>query len=219
MTIRDARSVGELLLESDLAARRLLVDAEQLEVGELAASWSSLLRAAEELVEVLPRRAGAPDRESPSIALDPSLGRLRAVTGRLERLQVEHRWLSSSPPSAEVAAVAANFGRARELVLQYHQARSVTAADVLADAAAARARVMHTLYVTAHAVTLAARHAVLEKSVGSRHRPSWRDRELGSLRSIQTLAESMEQLAGEEVHRTYPKLCWESGESFRAHRV
>lgn len=204
MTIRDPRSVGELLLESDLAARRLLVDAERLEISELAASWSSLLCAAEELVEVLPRRAGPLGQASPSMAPDPSLGRLRAVTGRLERLQAENLWLSSSPRSVEISAIAANFGRARELVAEYHRARSVPHADVLADGAAARARVTHTLYVTAHALALAARYAVLDRSAGARRRPDWKYRQLGSLRSIQKLAESMEQLAGEEVRHTYP---------------
>ncbi|HMM94054.1 hypothetical protein [Phycicoccus sp.] len=204
MSERDARSVGELLLEGDLAMRRLLVDAERLDVAELTAALPSLLRAAEEFVGVLPRRGSAPGQGLPSIAPDPSLGRLRAVTDRMERLRGTREWLSSAPPSPQLSAVRDNLLRARDLVVEHHHAQAVPRPDVLADGAAARARVMHTLYVSAHAVVLAARHSALDRSAGARRRPAWRDREVGALGAIQHLAESLEQLAGEEVRRTFP---------------
>ena len=204
MTAEDERSVGELLLESDLAARRLLLDAERLDVGELASAWSPLLQAADEFIAVLPRRGVGPEQRFSSIAPDPSLGRLRAVTDRLERLRLGHEWLASAPLSAELCAIRNNLVRAQDLVARHHQARPVPASDVLADGAAARTRVIHTLYVTAHAVSLAARHAATDRSPGSRQQPGWRSKAIGGLRAVQTLADSLEQLAGEEVRRTYP---------------
>ena len=204
MTASDERSVGELLLESDLAARRLLLDAERLDVGELTSAWSLLLQAAEDFIAVLPRRGAGPAQSFSSIAPDPSLGRLRSVTDRLERLRLGHEWLASAPLSTELCAIRDNLVRAQDLVARRHQARPVPAPDVLADGAAARTRVIHTLYVTAHAVSLAARHAATNRSPGSRQQPGWRSKALGGLRAVQTLADSLEQLAGEEVRRTYP---------------
>lgn len=204
MTADDERSVGELLLESDLAARRLLLDAERLDIGELTSAWPTLLQAAEDFITVLPRRGAGPAQSFSSIAPDPSLVRLRAVTERLERLRVGHEWLASAPLSPELSAIRDNLVRAQDLVARRHQARPVPASDVLADGAAARTRVIHTLYVTAHAMSLAARHAATDRSPGSRQQPGWRSNALGGLRAVQTLADSLEQLAGEEVRRTYP---------------
>lgn len=204
MNHRDVRSVSELLLEGDLTSRRMLMDAEQFDAAALAAAWSGLLQAAEDFVSVLPRRGAGPEIVLPSTARDPSLGRLRAVTDRLEGLRQNHHWLASAPANGELMTVVGNLIRARDLVVAHHRAQPVPPEDVLRDGAAARARVIHTLWVSAHAMSLAARHASQAQTAGSRGRPAWREREASAPSAVMKIADSLEQLAGEEVRRTFP---------------
>lgn len=166
--------------------------------------WPPLLRSAEEFVRVLPRRGAAPTHFLPSIAPDPSLGRLRAVTDRLQRVCAGRDWLASAPHSPDLSTARGNIVRARDLVNKHHQPRIVPSPEVLLDGAAARSRVIHTLYVSAHAMALAARRAVTDETRHQRPSSSQAARKLGALREIQHLAESLELLSGQEVRRTFP---------------
>ena len=53
-------SVGELLLEGDLTARRLLLDPDALDAAAMVRTWQEVVQAGHELLAILPRRGGGP---------------------------------------------------------------------------------------------------------------------------------------------------------------
>jgi hypothetical protein len=53
-------SVGELLLEGDLTARRLLLDPDALDAAAMVRTWPEVVQAGHEFLAILPRRGGGP---------------------------------------------------------------------------------------------------------------------------------------------------------------
>ena len=51
-------SVGELLLEGDLTARRLLLDPDALDAAAMVRTWPEVVQAGHEFLAILPRRGG-----------------------------------------------------------------------------------------------------------------------------------------------------------------
>ena len=51
----DRRSVGDLLFECDLTARRLLLDPDALDAAAMLRVWPELVQAGHELLERTPR--------------------------------------------------------------------------------------------------------------------------------------------------------------------
>ena len=54
MSGADHRSVGELLLECDLTARRMLIDPDVLDPAAMVRVWPEVVQAAHELLQALP---------------------------------------------------------------------------------------------------------------------------------------------------------------------
>ena len=70
----EGRSVGDLLLECDLTARRLLVDPDALDAGAMLRVWPELVQAGHELLNALP---GDEPEAIPGVSVRPAARRPR----------------------------------------------------------------------------------------------------------------------------------------------
>ena len=149
-TRKDTRTVGEMLHDADHLARHLLMDVTGDDAGPLLRSWPTLVDAGSQLWETLPRRRRDPaERDLP-------MQRLVATTNTFtDSLARPRSWPGDGPAHTGVDQISETLRTAGALIARYgadvptHQTR--TARDIDAT----RARVMHTLYVTAHAITVA----------------------------------------------------------------
>jgi hypothetical protein len=80
--------------------------------------------------------------------------RLRGLGDGIARSTAGH-WPGPGPQDQRLLEIAHNLSRARDLVERYGRDVQPTGAEARADIAAARARVMHTLYVGAHGTAVA----------------------------------------------------------------
>jgi len=141
-TAVDERSVGDLLLDADLTARDLLWDT----AGELARSrtigWERVVDAAAGLWAAIPDRSG-----------DPTMSRVRTLAE--SRNQRHAAWLAETEPDVHLVQVRDNLRRATELVAGRRHPTAPLSEPGHLDSEAARTRIMHTVYVTAHATASA----------------------------------------------------------------
>src|SRR5215213_7080533 len=146
---RDRRTVGELLADSDSLARETLLDLSADHSAAMVRTWAQVVDGAARLWAVLP--SPAPARRS-DLDLMP---RLRQMANGIAATTSAGHWPGPGPTDQRLLQIAHNLSRARILVERYGRDVQATSADVRADIAAARARIMHTLYVTAHGTALA----------------------------------------------------------------
>ena len=149
-TRKDSRTVGEMLHDADYLSRHLLMDVSGEDAGPLLRSWPALVDAGSQLWDTLPRRR-----------LDPAehhlaMQRLVATTSTFTVPVARPRsWPGEGPSHTGVDQIAETLRTAAALIARYgtdipaHQTRTARDID------AARARVMHTLYITAHTITVA----------------------------------------------------------------
>jgi hypothetical protein len=149
-TRKDTRTVGEMLHDADHLARQLLMDVTGDDAGPLLRSWPALVNAASQLWETLPGRRRDPDER------DLPMQRLVATTSTFaDFLTRPHSLPGNGSSHTGVDQISETLRTAGALIARFgaevpaHQTR--TARDIEAT----RARVMHTLYVTAHANTVA----------------------------------------------------------------
>ncbi|WP_114905859.1 hypothetical protein [Ornithinimicrobium murale] len=198
----DRRSVGELLLEAEQQVRDLLHEAPERSGLGMARGWVEVIGAAHELWRALPTDEGADptwgDRQRPADLMDQLQQSAASVQKRIERAATGAGRFSA-PVDDTLVDLAGQLFRAGDLV-QTYRGRSTSARmpqDVAADVDAARARIMHALYLTSHAVTVALTDDL--HSLG--REPNFpRNAVLDAQRRIG----SSEQLAGTYVQKTYP---------------
>ncbi|EAP98704.1 hypothetical protein JNB_01010 [Janibacter sp. HTCC2649] len=201
MTGRDHRSVGELLLDAEHTARDVLIDLSDLNAAAMLRTWPEVVQTAASLWSVLPTPSVT--LTASSSATDP-MARVAAMTAVLHRGSRSGRWPGPGPTEPRLQSIADSFARAAELVDRHGAPHSGNPA-VRADADAARTRIIHTLYLTAHGVRL----AVLEyvRSIEATLSPRSRITAPGGLsvpRSFLNRLDAVEQVAGAYVTRTYP---------------
>jgi hypothetical protein len=204
MTGRDRRTVGELLLDADHAARDILMDMPDLDPAPMLRTWGEVVQTASELWQVLP---DAPTPASPSGRHAPAgpMVQLAVMTAALDRSIRQGPWPGPGLTDPRLQGIADTFARAAELIRQHRAAGPSGDPAVRADADAARTRVIHTLYIAAHGVRLAVSGHVrpLERAAtarGSRARASG----LVVARSVLPRLDAVEQVAGAYVARTHP---------------
>ncbi|WP_353952529.1 hypothetical protein V6K52_03530 [Knoellia sp. S7-12] len=199
----DRRSVGELLLDADHTARDVLIDVGDLNAAAMLRTWPEVVQTAATLWSALPAPGWvtvAPDHSG----TDP-MARVAAITAVLHRGSRSGRWPGPGPTDNLLQNIADSFVRAAELVDRHGAPHSSGNSAVRADVDAARTRIIHTLYLTAHGVRL----AVLEytRSVEATLTPRSRVTAPGGLsvpRSFLGRLDAVEQVAGAYVTRTYP---------------
>jgi len=146
---RDRRTVGELLADSDSISRETLLDLSADQSAAMVRTWGQVVDAAARLWVVLP--SAVPARRS-----EPDLmPRLRQMANGIAASTSAGHWPGPGPTDQRLLQMAHNLSRARILVERYGADVQPTTADVRADIAAARARIMHTLYVAAHGTAVA----------------------------------------------------------------
>lgn len=150
MTSRDVRSVGEMLVDVDYLARQLLMDVDGDAAGTLLRSWPAMVAAAEDLWASLPgRRAGAEERDRPMTTLAAQAATIEtSLSGRAA-------WPGQGPTSPHVDQMTRTLLDAAALVRRYGAEIPHEQPDAHRDLGAARARIVHGLYLTAHAVNVA----------------------------------------------------------------
>jgi hypothetical protein len=144
------RTVGELLADSDALARDTLLDVSPTTGPAMARAWGQVVQSAAQLWAVLPPASLAP-ASGPDLMV-----RLRVLGEGISR-STAGQWPGPGPQDQHLLEIAHNLSRAGELVERYGGDVQPTSADARADIAAARARVMHTLYVGAHGTAVALR--------------------------------------------------------------
>ena len=150
MTSRDVRSVGEMLFDVDYLARQLLMDVDGDAAGTLLRSWPTMVAAAEDLWVSLPgRRPGVDERDRPMTTLAAQAATIEtSVSGRAA-------WPGRGPTSPRIDQMSQTFLNAAALVRRYGAEIPHEQPDAHRDLEAARTRIMHGLYLTAHAVNVA----------------------------------------------------------------
>lgn len=148
LTTRDIRTVGELLHDVDYTARRLLMDVAGEDAGRLLHAWPGLVTAAASLWSSLPGQgfgAGARTRDEP-------ITRLVSLADTIDKKLRTSSWPPASQPDPRIAHMAQTLAHAGDLVHRYGADVPIQRADSFRDLEAARARIIHALYLSAHAV-------------------------------------------------------------------
>jgi len=158
-TLGDVRSVGELLTDVDYRARQLLHEAEGADAAALVAAWPRVAASAERLWRALPgretpaSRAGGQERP---VAGDDQMALIASAGVAISaEVAANPRWPGPrTAPDSRLVDLASTIDRAAGLVERY-------GGDILAhldgppraDVLAARARLMHGVYLSSHAVS------------------------------------------------------------------
>lgn len=109
------------------------------------------------------------------------------------------------PVDRHFLAIAGDLTRAHDLIDQHLRRDRAPTPDVLADAAAARTRVLHALYVGSHAIQVAARAQTRDLQIRKGpHSARGRASQLSALQLVQDRTAAFEKLAGAEVYRLFP---------------
>lgn len=201
MTHGDHRTVGELLLDSEFLARDVLTNPARMDGRAMLRTWGEVVESAGELWETLPGGAD-PMVANPPDAEDALMGRLQSMNSTLMRNSRGPEWPGEGPADERFLTISGNLIRAAELVQRYRSDVTLTRAPVHADLAAAKARLMHTLYIGAHGVHVAIGQDLRAlqdgRSAGLATIP------LTPVRAARDRLASFEAIAGSYVSRTYP---------------
>lgn len=146
----DQRSVGELLFDVDRQARTLLVDVTEDDVAQLLQAWPGLVSAAVNLWQALPHHAGHAGHAGETAT---PIDRVARISDSISRQLTTSSWPPSTAADPRLSDMARTLDQAASLVQRFtdHLPLSDTGHE---DLDAARARIMHCLYVAAHAVTV-----------------------------------------------------------------
>ncbi|GAB2863846.1 hypothetical protein [Nocardioides pacificus] len=149
-TSHDVRSVGEMLVDVDYLARQLLMDVSGDDAATLLRSWPSMVAAAADLWASLPARPpSVAERDHPIISLSAQASTIQAsLAGRTA-------WPGPGPANLRLDQMAQTLRNAAALVSRYGAEIEPQQTEAHRDLEAARTRIMHGLYLSAHAVTVA----------------------------------------------------------------
>lgn len=202
MRHQESRSVGELLAGCDLGARELLTEPDLWSAVEMLRAWPELVQAGQELLTVT-RTPVAAGRTNP-VRVDEVAERLRLIGDGVHAQLSRRGWPGPGAGDARMVAISDTFVRVHDRVERRWRRPALERTDVTADAAAVRARVLHTLYIATHAVLLAVR----QEASDTRQLPGGvtrvQSRGLGALRYAEGRLESAERMLVAPVYRVFP---------------
>ena len=200
MNARDERSVGELLLDADFTTRQVLMDATGQDAQAMLRTWGEVVQSASELWATLPRPAGG---TSPIDGA--TMARLETISQSMHRDQVRRGWPGDGPADERLLHVAETFTRAAGLIDRRGAHIGATDPAVRADLDAARMRIMHTLYVGAHSVGVAAQQHVADVEVSTRGKSPRESRAVPRGQDAINRLAAFEQLAGAYVGNQFAR--------------
>ncbi|MBM6402157.1 hypothetical protein [Phycicoccus sonneratiae] len=208
MNSPERRSVGELLEDTDLTARRLLLDPDDLDTAAMIRVWPELVQAANELLASLPSRGphAIPGVEATPTRTDPLAERLHLMATALNDNLRGRAWPGDGPADERLLDMTGNLVHTHDLIDRRLRDTTRPSTAMLTDAAAARTRVLHALYVTAHAITLATGAEIRDLQTNGRalQRRSGVHK-LTALKLMAARIDTFEQVAGAEVYQAFPK--------------
>src|ERR1035437_893285 len=196
MKRQDQRSVGELLLDADFTNRQLLMDVTGDDAPAMLRTWGEVVQSASELWATLPQPVGGATSPIDGI----TMARLESMSQAMHRNQVRRGWPGDGPSDERLLRVAETLTRAADLIGRRGGHIGPTDPAIRADLDAARMRIMHTLYVGAHSVGVAAQQHVADVELATTRGMSDRERRAvpRGQDAINRLA-AFEQLAGAYV--------------------
>ncbi len=187
----DARSVGELLRDADITARAALWDPNPDQAKARVRGWGSLLDAAWQLWDAIPDQ----DR-------DPVMDR---ITRPARTTGPSAAWPGAGPSDPLLQSAADSIRHAAMLVQERRLRIPPLTPEGAADAAAARTRLMHTIYAASHAVALSLGHHVRDlqrRLEAGRSIPAGES--LVRARAARDRATLIERLAGGYLENRWP---------------
>jgi hypothetical protein len=191
----DERSVGELLLDAEFTIRQVLMDAPGEDAPAMLRTFGEVVQCAAELWATLP-----PPLQGVASPVDgATMGRLDSMSQGMHRAQLRKGWPGDGPAHERLLHVAETFARAADLIDRRGGDIGPTDPAVRADLDAARMRIMHTLYLGAHAVTVATQQHVRDVEASSRGKSSRESRAVPRGQDAISRLAAFEQLAGAYV--------------------
>lgn len=137
----DVRTVADLLLDAEIAARELLWDAPPDTAKAKARSWGEVIEAAAELWSSFPDRTG-----------NPSMDRIDKLTAGMHRTQQRTGWPGAGDGDPHLDRVVEDLSHATEIVSSRRHPTAPLSEPGHLDSEAARTRIMHVVYVACHGV-------------------------------------------------------------------
>ena len=202
MKRQDQRSVGELLLDADFTTRQLLMDVTGQDAPAMLRTWGEVVQSASELWATLPQSF----RGTTSPIDGVTIARLESMSQLMHRDQVRRGWPGDGPPDERLLHVAETLIRAADLIDRRGGHIGPTDPAVRADLDAARMRIMHTLYVGAHSVGVAAGQHVRDVELAtSRGKSDRESRAVPRGRDAISRLAAFEQLAGAYVGNQFAR--------------
>lgn len=190
----DRRTVGELLLDADITSRDALWDNDPDLAKARVRTWGEVLEAAAELWLAIPDRTD-----------DPTMRRIQSLSDGLHRTHRQSTWPGPGEGDAHLEPIATSLARAAELVsARRHPTAPLSAAGHF-DSEAARARLMHVVYVCAHGVGASVDQYAqgLQRAVDLRKRIGPGD-SLQQARAAKERIGAVENLAGSYLQSRWP---------------
>jgi hypothetical protein len=201
MNAEDARSVGELLLDADFTVRQVLMDVTGQDAQAMLRTWGEGVQSAAELWATLPQPVGGTTSPIDGVTMT----RLESMSQAMHRTQIRQRWPGDGPTDERLLHVAETFTRAADLVDRRGSHIRPVDPAVRADLDAARMRIMHTLYLGAHAVGVAARLHVADVEASTRGKTSPESRAVPRGQDAINRLAAFEQLAGAYVGNRFAR--------------
>ena len=201
MNRRDERSVGELLLDADFTTRQVLMDVTGEDAPAMLRTWGEVVQSASELWATLPE----PVRGATSPIDGVTMRRLESMSQGMHRTQVRQGWPGDGPADERLLHVAETLTRAADLIGRRGGHIRPMDTAVRADVDAARMRIMHTLYVGAHGVGVAARQHVADVELSTRGKSSRESRGVPRGQDAISRLAAFEQLAGAYVGNRFAR--------------
>jgi len=190
----DGRSIGEVLLDADFQTRQLLLQVQGQDGPPMLATFDEVVQAARTLWEVLPHR---PD----TATAGASMRRLAALSASMRQTRKNTGWPAASVGrDTRLGEIADAFTHAAQLAGSRAGRSVAETPQGQDDLAAARARIMHTLYLGAHVVGLAVQEHVHDVQLLTDRKSSARTtRDLPRGKVAAARLDTFEQLAGEAI--------------------
>jgi len=144
----EGRTVAELLDDSDGLAREALLDMSADRALGMVRGWPQLMQSAAELWAVLPA--------DPTVLSNGDRFAILAAMGRaVDRSLTAGRWPGRGPKDEAWEQIASNFVQARRMLQERPVASEAVSSGDQASTTTANTRVLHAVYVAAHATTVA----------------------------------------------------------------
>ncbi|MER7070579.1 hypothetical protein [Terrabacter sp. NPDC000476] len=197
--------MGELLLDSDLLLREMLMDTHLMDGRVMVRTWGEVVEAAADLWRAFPQPSPRAGQSAHLDAGQVLMEQLQTMNNNLMKAGRGHRWPGTGPGDNRLLTVCENLTTAAALLPRRRTDVRPMRPEVAADLDAAKARLMHVLYIGAHGVQIALNRDLRQPTA----MPATRRAPLPA-ESLKRTAEArdriaaFEQLAGSYVAATFP---------------